>query len=155
MKEVLEYNGKNITIMKQPASFILNLERNTTKFNGVDLPAYVEEVLKYPSGENPGIEEFVIIPNVIEVEVNGEKLQLNTRNEADPHGINCANQLFKAFTDIGRTEPAFVGELFLQKVGKMVDTVSFNDLNKIGNEVMIKIQDIAVLPKIRDIFRRM
>ena len=54
-KKIIEINGKDITIMEQPASFILNLERKLKRGNIVD---YTKEILKYPSGINPKLSDI-------------------------------------------------------------------------------------------------
>ena len=42
-KKIIEINGKQITIMEQPASFILDLERRLKRTQVVD---YTKEILK-------------------------------------------------------------------------------------------------------------
>ena len=61
-KKVIKVNNFDVTVMEQPASYVLNLEKRIGRTRIVD---YTKEILKYPSGVNPKLEDIIEVPEVI------------------------------------------------------------------------------------------
>ena len=94
-KKVIKVNNFDVTVMEQPATFVLNLERNIGRTRIVD---YTKEILKYPSGVNESLENIIGIPESI----NYKDLEL----KLDENGIYTMEQLFMS----GIENVVFTGE---------------------------------------------
>ena len=148
-KETLDIHGKQITIMEQPASFALNLERKHGHKRG--LVEYCREVLKYPAGVNPSLEELLDIPE----NINYGDLSLSLMKDGKKD-LQAALTLFLSLYGMnGEVNTAYVGETYLKAVGKNIDEYKFSELRKIGEEVFKQVGEIAYLTEIREIFRKM
>ena len=84
-KKVIKVNNFDVTVMEQPASYVLNLEKRIGRTRIVD---YTKEILKYPSGVNPKLEEIIEVPDFIKH--NDLELKLGE------NGIYTMEQLFLA-----------------------------------------------------------
>ena len=113
-KKIIEINGKDITIMEQPASFILNLGRKLKRGNIVD---YTKEILKYPSGINPKLSDIINVPS--KITSNGLEVSYSASDEM----LYAMQELFGA----GVEGFVFVGEKFVQKAGKKVDDFKYSE----------------------------
>lgn len=148
-KQILEIHGKEITIMEQPASFALNLERKYGHKKG--LVEYCREVLKYPAGANPTLEELINIPE--NVKYGDLSLPLIKDGKKD---LQAALSLFLSLYGVnGEVNTAYVGETYLQALGKDINGYKFSEIRKIGEEVFKQVGEIALLAEIRETFRRM
>ncbi|WP_319371962.1 hypothetical protein [uncultured Ilyobacter sp.] len=151
-KEILEFNGKQISLMKQPASFIANLERKYTDRSGkINIVAYVDELLKYPAGVNPALDEIITLPEIL----GNEKFQMSSRTPEGKINLFLAWELFSALFTTGRADTYFVGEMFIKKLGKQIDIYSFVEIEELGGEIIKQVANIAVLTQIRESFRKL
>ncbi len=141
-KKIIEINGKQITIMEQPASFILNLERKLKRTQIVD---YTKEILKYPSGINPNLNEIINVPN----KITSKCLEVSYSNSDE--GLYVMEELFEAGID----GLVFLGEKFVKKAGKQIDDFKYKELEEIGKEVAGQVAEIAVCGYIISTFRGM
>lgn len=146
-KEVVEINGKQVTIMEQPASFTLDLERKFGNKN--DLVEYCQEILKYPAETNLPLEDILNIPEVVVCE--GMELSLMRDGKKD------LRRAFKLFTSIygenGESNAAYVAEAFIKAVKKDINSFKYSKLRDMGAEVFKQVGDIGHLLTIRNIFR--
>lgn len=148
-KEVVEINGKQVTIMEQPATFTLDLER---KFgNKRDLVEYCQEILKYPAGINRPLEEILNIPE--EVIFEEMKLSLIKDGKKD---LRTALRLFISISgENGESNAAYVAETFIKEVKEDVNTFKYSKLTEMGAEIFKQVGDIGHLLTIRNIFRNL
>ena len=56
-KKVIRVNNYDVTVMEQPASYVLKLEKEIGRTRIVD---YTKEILKYPSGVNESLENITL-----------------------------------------------------------------------------------------------
>ena len=146
-KEVVEINGKQITIMEQPASFTLDLERKFGNKN--DLVEYCQEILKYPAKTNLPLEDILDIPEVVACE--GMELSLMRDGKKD---LRTALKLFMSISgENGENNAAYVAETFIKAVKKDINTFKYSKLTEIGVEIFKQVGDIGHLLTIRNIFR--
>lgn len=146
-KEVVEINGKQITIMEQPASFTLDLERKFGNKN--DLVEYCQEILKYPAETNLPLEDILNIPEVVTYE--GIELSLMREGKKD---LRMALNLFTSiYGENGESNAAYVAEAFLKAVKKDINGFKYSKLRDMGAEVFKQVGDIGHLLTIRNIFR--
>lgn len=141
-KKIIEINGKEVTIMEQPASFVLNLERRLKRTQIVD---YTKEILKYPSGVNPSLTELIHVPD--KFVSKGLEVPCPTPDT----GLYIMEELFNA----GLEKVVFLGERFVQKAGRQVDDFKYRELEEIGKEVGEQISPIVVCGYIIQSFREM
>jgi hypothetical protein len=151
-KEILEFNGKQITLMKQPASFVANLEKKYIDRSGkMNIVGYVDELLKYPAGVNPSLDEIIILPE----QLGNEEFKMSSRTGEGKSNLYLAWDLFQALYTTGRPDTYFVGEFFIKKLGKQVDLYPFGDIEQLGEELIKQVAHIAVLTQIRESFRKL
>lgn len=141
-KKIIEINGKQITIMEQPASFILDLERRLKRTQVVD---YTKEILKYPSGINPNLSEIINVPSKF------TSKDLEVPYSTSDEGLYVMEELFQA----GINGYVFLGEKFVKKAGKQVDDFKYRELEEIGEEVAKQIAEISICGFIISTFRGM
>lgn len=139
-KKVIKVNNFDVTVMEQPATFVLNLERNIGRTRIVD---YTKEILKYPSGVNESLENIIGIPESI----NYKDLEL----KLDENGIYTMEQLFMS----GIENVVFTGEKFLKLLNKNIDTYKYKEIEEIGMEVWEQVKNIAFCGLIINTFRGM
>lgn len=144
-KHELILNGQKIIIMEQPAQFILDLER---KYSDRDLLGYAREILKYPAGENLSIEEIVNVPS----EIKYKDLSLNMLKADGKKDLEIAQELFLAFKE-NKINPAYVAELYLQKLNKSVNDYKYRELLDMGREIFKQVGEVAKLVAIIETFR--
>lgn len=144
MKHELILNEQKIIIMEQPTQYILELEK---KYSDTELLEYCKEILKYPAGENPSIEEILNIPG----EIKYKNLVLNMRKNGEKD-LKTAQELFLSFKQ-NKLNPAYVAELFLEKLNKSINDFSYKELVEIGTEVFKQVGEMAKLIVIIDTFR--
>ena len=140
-KKVIKVNNFDVTVMEQPASYVLNLEKRIGRTRIVD---YTKEVLKYPSGVNPTLEEIIGIPEYIKH--NDLELRLNYND-----GLYIMEQLFLAGID----SVVFTGEKFLKLLNKNVDDFKYKEIEEIGLSVWEQVKNIAFCGFIMNTFRGM
>lgn len=146
-KEIVEINGKQVTIMEQPASFTLDLERKFGNKN--DLVEYCQEILKYPAETNLPLEDILNIPEVVACE--GMELSLMKDGKKD---LRTALKLFMSISgENGENNAAYVAETFIKAVKKDINTFKYSKLTEIGVEIFKQVGDIGHLLTIRNIFR--
>ena len=92
-RETLEVNGHQITLVEQPTQYILDLEK---KFDDKELVGYCKEILKYPSGENPDMIEFLNIPDTIKY----KDLELSLKDKEGKKDLYLAQELFLSLIHI-------------------------------------------------------
>ena len=139
-KKVINVNNFDVTVMEQPASYVLNLEKRIGRTRIVD---YTKEILKYPSGINPSLEEIIGVPESIKY--NDLELKL------DDKGIYSMEQLFLAGID----GVVFTGEKFLKLLNKNVDDFKYKEIEEIGISVWEQVKNIAFCGFIMNTFRGM
>lgn len=139
-KKVINVNNFDVTVMEQPASYVLNLEKRIGRTRIVD---YTKEILKYPSGINPSLEEIIGVPESIKY--NDLELKL------DDKGIYSMEQLFLAGID----SVVFTGEKFLKLLNKNVDDFKYKEIEEIGISVWEQVKNIAFCGFIMNTFRGM
>ena len=116
-KKVIKINNFDVTVMEQPATFVLNLERNIGRTRIVD---YTKEILKYPSGVNESLENIIGIPGSI----NYKDLEL----KLNENGIYTMEKLFIA----GIENVVFTGEAFLKMLNKKIYDYKYKEIEEIG-----------------------
>ena len=131
-KKIIKVNNYDVTVMEQPASYVLNLEKRIGRTHIVD---YTKEILKYPSGVNPKLEDIIGVPESIKH--NDLELKL------DDNGIYTMEQLFLAGID----SVVFTGERFLKLLNK--------EIEEIGLSVWEQVKNIAFCGFIMNTFRGM
>lgn len=139
-KKVIKVNNFDVTVMEQPATFVLNLERNIGRTRIVD---YTKEILKYPSGVNESLENIIGIPESI----NYKDLEL----KLDENGIYTMEKLFIA----GIENVVFTGEAFLKMLNKNIDDYKYKEIEEIGLSVWEQVKNIAFCGFIINTFRGM
>lgn len=142
----LQIKDKKLKIMEQPAKYVLNLERKYTDKEVVD---YVREILKYPAGANPAIEEIISIPR--EVDIEGIKVSLEKEGKLDLHKVE---QLFFSINE-NKPNPAYLGEKVVILGNKNVDDYKYSQLLEIGTEFFKQLGEFAYLIQIREFFRNL
>lgn len=140
-KKVINVNGYDVTVMEQPASYVLKLEREIGRTRIVD---YTKEILKYPSGVNATLEEIIGIPESIKYQ--DLELKLDSKN-----GLYTMEKLFIA----GLENIVFTGETFLKLLNKNIDDYKYQEIEKIGLEVWDQVKNIAFCGFVVDTFRKM
>ena len=146
-KEELMINNKKIVLMEQPSQYILELEK---KFSDNDLVGYCEEILKYPAGANPSLDELLNIPDSIKY---GD-LELSLKKEDGKKDLYLAQEIL---TSVGQNKhnAAYVAEFFLKKLKKDVNDYKYQELIKMGEEVFKQVGELLYLVQVRETFRRM
>lgn len=139
-KKVIKVNNFDVTVMEQPATFVLNLERNIGRTRIVD---YTKEILKYPSGVNESLENIIGIAESI----NYKDLEL----KLDENGIYTMEKLFIA----GIENVVFTGEAFLKMLNKNIDDYKYKEIEEIGLSVWEQVKNIAFCGFIINTFRGM
>lgn len=139
-KKVIKVNNYDVTVMEQPASYVLNLEKRIGRTHIVD---YTKEILKYPSGVNPKLEDIIGVPESIKY--NDLELKL------DENGIYTMEQLFISGID----NVVFTGEKFLKLLNKNIDNYKYKEIEEIGLSVWEQVKNIAFCGFIMSTFRGM
>ena len=139
-KKVINVNGYDVTVMEQPSSYVLKLEKEIGRTRIVD---YTKEILKYPSGVNESLENIIGIPESIKY----QDLEL----KLDDRGLYTMEKLFIA----GLENVVFTGETFLKMLRKNIDNYKYQEIEKIGFEVWEQVKNIAFCGFVVDTFRRM
>lgn len=148
-KEVVEINGKQVTIMEQPASFTLDLERKFGNRN--DFVEYCQEILKYPAGVNLPLEEILNIPETVVY----KDMELSLMCEGKK-SLRMASHLFMSIHgENGETNSGYVGEVFIKALKKDINSFKYSELRDIGAEIFKQVGDIGHLLTIRNIFRNL
>ena len=140
-KKVIRVNNYDVTVMEQPASYVLNLEKEIGRTRIVD---YTKEILKYPSGVNATLEEIIGIPESIKYQ--DLELKLDSKD-----GLYTMEKLFIA----GLENVVFTGETFLKLLNKNIDDFKYQEIEKIGLEVWEQVKNIAFCGLVVDTFRKM
>lgn len=140
-KKVINVNGYNVTVMEQPASYVLKLEREIGRTRIVD---YTKEILKYPSGVNESLENIIGVPESIKYQ--DLELKLDSKD-----GLYTMEKLFIS----GLENVVFTGETFLKMLRKNIDNYKYQEIEKIGLEVWEQVKNIAFCGFVVDTFRRM
>lgn len=149
MKKEIEVLGKKVTLMKQPASFILNLERECTVNGTINVVKYARKVLEYPKGQNLKLEELIILPETIKV----KDIEISLRDSNGNTNYNLAFDIMMSFVGRGINDYAFIGEHLIKKSGKLIDNYGFDELIEMGKEVFEIVEPLRVLIDLRDTFR--
>ena len=144
-REELEVNGHKIILIEQPTQYILDLEK---RFEDKELVGYCREILKYPAGENPELEEILKLKDSIKY----KDLELSLKNKEGKKDLYLAQELFVSIGK-NKTNPAYVAEVFLEKLGKNVNDYKYKELVEMGTEVFKQVFEVGYLVKIRDTFR--
>ena len=140
-KKVIRVNNYDVTVMEQPASYVLKLEREIGRTRIVD---YTKEILKYPSGVNESLENIIGVPESIKYQ--DLELKLDSKD-----GLYTMEKLFIA----GIENIVFTGETFLKLLNKNIDDYKYQEIEKIGIEVWEQVKNIAFCGFVVDTFRRM
>ena len=140
-KKVINVNGYDVTVMEQPASYVLKLEREIGRTRIVD---YTKEILKYPSGVNESLENIIGVPESIKYQ--DLELKLDSKD-----GLYAMEKLFIA----GLENIVFTGETFLKLLNKNIDDYKYQEIEKIGLEVWEQVKNIAFCGFVVDTFRKM
>lgn len=140
-KKVIRVNNYDVTVMEQPASYVLKLEKEIGRTRIVD---YTKEILKYPSGVNATLEEIIGIPESIKYQ--DLELKLDSKD-----GLYTMEKLFIA----GLENVVFTGETFLKLLNKNIDDFKYQEIEKIGLEVWEQVKNIAFCGLVVDTFRKM
>ena len=140
-KKVINVNGYDVTIMEQPASYVLKLEKEIGRTRIVD---YTKEILKYPSGVNESLENIIGVPESIKYQ--DLELKLDSKD-----GLYTMEKLFIS----GLENVVFTGETFLKMLRKNIDNYKYQEIEKIGLEVWEQVKNIAFCGFVVDTFRRM
>lgn len=146
-KEELVINGHKIVIMEQPAQYILELEK---KFSDKELVGYCKEILKYPTGVNPQLEDVLKIPD----EIKYKDLILSLKDKEGKKDLYKAEEIFVAL-GANKSNPAYVAEEFLNKLGEDINKFKYKELVEIGKEVFKQVGELIYLVQIREMFRNM
>lgn len=140
-KKVINVNGYDVTVMEQPSSYVLKLEKEIGRTRIVD---YTKEILKYPSGVNESLENIIGVPESIKYQ--DLELKLDSKD-----GLYTMEKLFIA----GLENIVFTGETFLKLLNKNIDDFKYQEIEKIGLEVWEQLKNIAFCGLVVDTFRRM
>ena len=140
-KKVINVNGYDVTVMEQPSSYVLKLEKEIGRTKIVD---YTKEILKYPSGVNESLENIIGIPESIKYQ--DLELKLDCKD-----GLYTMEKLFIS----GLENVVFTGETFLKMLRKNIDNYKYQEIEKIGLEVWEQVKNIAFCGFVVDTFRRM
>lgn len=140
-KKVIRVNNYDVTVMEQPASYVLKLEREIGRTRIVD---YTKEILKYPSGVNESLENIIGVPESIKYQ--DLELKLDSKD-----GLYTMEKLFIA----GIENIVFTGETFLKLLNKNIDDYKYQEIEKIGLEVWDQVKNIAFCGFVVDTFRKM
>ena len=140
-KKVINVNGYDVTVMEQPSSYVLKLEKEIGRTRIVD---YTKEILKYPSGVNESLENIIGVPESIKYQ--DLELKLDSKD-----GLYTMEKLFIA----GLENIVFTGETFLKLLNKNIDDYKYQEIEKIGIEVWEQVKNIAFCGFVVDTFRRM
>lgn len=140
-KKVINVNGYDVTIMEQPASYVLKLEKEIGRTRIVD---YTKEILKYPSGVNESLENIIGVPESIKYQ--DLELKLDSKD-----GLYTMEKLFIS----GLENVVFTGETFLKMLRKNIDNYKYQEIENIGLEVWEQVKNIAFCGFVVDTFRRM
>lgn len=149
MKKEIEILGKKVILMKQPASFILNLERECTEGGTVNVVKYARKILEYPKGQNLKLEEILILPEVLKM----KDIEISLRDRDGNTNYNLAFEILMSSVVNGRNDYAFVAEFIIKKAGKLVDNYDFEELEVLGLEAFKTVVQTQELIKLRDTFR--
>lgn len=144
-KEELVVNGHKLVIMEQPAQHILNLER---EFTDGELVGYCKEILKYPAGVNPELEEILNIPD----EIKYKELVLSLKDKDGKKDLYKAEELFVSLRE-NKANSAYVAEKFLSKLGQDVNKYKYKELVEMGKEIFKQVGELIYLIQIRETFR--
>lgn len=137
-KKTIKIKDKELIIMEQPASTVLAWER----MHKDSLVGYAKQILTYPNGINPKIEDILDIPDIIKT---GE-LELNIKDNK----LDIAETLIR---QLDNSTLVYMGEKFIKLCRKNIDDYKYKQIEKIGEEVFYQIQDIAYLGEIVNTFR--
>lgn len=140
-KKVINVNGYDVTVMEQPSSYVLKLEKEIGRTRIVD---YTKEILKYPSGVNESLENIIGVPESIKYQ--DLELKLDSKD-----GLYAMEKLFIA----GLENIVFTGETFLKLLNKNIDDYKYQEIEKIGLEVWEQVKNIAFCGFVVDTFRKM
>lgn len=140
-KKVINVNGYDVTVMEQPSSYVLKLEKEIGRTRIVD---YTKEILKYPSGVNESLENIIGIPESIKYQ--DLELKLDSKD-----GLYTMEKLFIS----GLENVVFTGETFLKMLRKNIDNYKYQEIEKIGLEVWEQVKNIAFCGFVVDTFRKM
>lgn len=140
-KKVINVNGYDVTVMEQPSSYVLKLEKEIGRTRIVD---YTKEILKYPSGVNESLENIIGIPESIKYQ--DLELKLDSKD-----GLYTMEKLFIS----GLENVVFTGETFLKLLNKNIDDYKYQEIEKIGLEVWEQVKNIAFCGLVVDTFRKM
>ena len=124
-KKVINVNGYDVTVMEQPSSYVLKLEKEIGRTRIVD---YTKEILKYPSGVNESLENIIGVPESIKYQDLELKLNEN--------GLYTMEKLFIAGLE-------------------NIDDYKYQEIEKIGLEVWDQVKNIAFCGFVVDTFRKM
>lgn len=149
MKKEIEVLGKKVILMKQPASFILDLERECTRNGAMNIVKYARKILEYPKGQNLKLEEIVILPEVLKM----KDIELSLRDSNGNPNYNLAFEILMSAVVNGRNDYVFVAEFIIKKAGKLVDNYGFEELEGLGLEAFKVVAPTNELIKLRDTFR--
>ena len=139
-KKVINVNGYDVTVMEQPSSYVLKLEKEIGRTRIVD---YTKEILKYPSGVNESLENIIGIPESIKYQ--DLELKLDSKD-----GLYTMEKLFIS----GLENVVFTGETFLKLLNKNIDDYKYQEIEKIGLEVWEQVKNIAFCGLVVDTFRK-
>ena len=140
-KKVIRVNNYDVTVMEQPSSYVLKLEKEIGRTRIVD---YTKEILKYPSGVNETLENIIGVPESIKYQ--DLELKLDSKD-----GLYTMEKLFIA----GLENVVFTGETFLKLLNKNIDDYKYQEIEKIGLKVWEQVKNIAFCGFVVDTFRRM
>lgn len=149
MKKEIEVLGKKVILMKQPASFILNLERECTENGTINVVKYARKVLEYPKGQNLKLEELIVLPEVLKM----KDIEISLRDSDGNPNYNLGFEILMSSVVKGRSDYSFVAEFIIKKAGKLVDSYDFEELESLGFEVFKAVVQLQELIKLRDTFR--
>lgn len=146
-REELKINNKVIVVMEQPAAFVLGLERT---FSDDEVVGYCKEILKYPSGVNPEIDEIISIPSKLKY----AELEADVTTKEGKLNLYLIERLFFSMRE-RKSNPAYLGESFIKLCDKKVNDFKYRELVEIGTEIFKQISEFAYLVEIRETFRNM
>ena len=92
--------------------------------------------------------EFLNIQDTIKY----KDLELSLKDKEGKKDLYLAQELFTALGK-NKPNPAYVAEVFLQKLGKNVNDFKYKELVDMGAEVFKQVGEMIYLIKIRDTFR--
>ncbi len=139
-KVIINVNNFDVTIMEQPSSYMLDLERKISRKQIVD---YTKEILKYPSGVNKTLEELIGVPE--KIVYKDLELKLNEKD-----GLYTMESLFIA----GIENFVFTGEKFLKVLNKNIDDFKYKEIQEIGEKVWEQVKGISLCGYIIDTFHK-